>query len=111
MNPEGPHSTIYSNGLKIPRIGFGTYGMNGSRLAQLTAHALRAGFRHIDTAQIYGNEEAVGEGFLASGVHRDEVFITTKVWVGNYPGGRFEQSVDESLKRLRMDYVDLLLLH
>jgi 2,5-diketo-D-gluconate reductase B len=111
MKPEGPHTAICSNGLGIPCIGFGTYGMQGPRLARLIAHALRAGFRHIDTAQIYGNEEAVGEGVLSSGVRRDDVFITTKVWVGNYPGARFEWSVDESLKRLRMDYVDLLLLH
>jgi len=90
MNPEGSHSTICSNGLGIPCIGFGTYGMQGPRLARLIAYALRAGFRHIDTAQIYGNEEAVGEGVLASRVDRDDVFITAKVWFGNYPGWRFE---------------------
>jgi 2,5-diketo-D-gluconate reductase B len=111
MNPESSHCTICSNGLDIPCIGFGTYGLQGPRLARLVDHALRAGFRHIDTAQIYGNEEAVGEGVLASEVDRNDTFITTKIWVGNYPGRRFERSVDESLKRLRTDYVDLLLLH
>jgi diketogulonate reductase-like aldo/keto reductase len=77
----------------------------------LLVHAIRAGFRHIDTAQVYGNEDAVGEGIQMSGVSRDDVFITTKFWVTNYTQTHFARSVDESLKALRTDYIDLLLLH
>ena len=104
-------SPICANGAGIPCIGFGTFGMRGSKLANLIVHAVRAGFRHIDTAQIYGNEDAVGEGIQMSGVSRDDVFITTKVWVSNYERSRFERSVNESLKALHTDYIDLLLLH
>lgn len=108
---EGPSSRICANGAGIPCIGFGTYGMKGQKLSRLISHALRAGFRHIDTAQVYGNEASVGEGISLSGIPRDDVFITTKIWVSNYPAGRFERSVDESLNALRTDYIDLLLLH
>ncbi len=104
-------SRICANGAGIPCIGFGTFGMRGLRLSHLLVHAIRAGFRHIDTAQVYENEDAVGEGIEMSGVPRDDVFITTKVWVTNYAQTHFAQSVDESLKALRTDYIDLLLLH
>jgi len=104
-------SLICANGAGIPCIGFGTFGMRGAKLKNLLVHAIRAGFRHIDTAQIYGNEDAVGEGVQVSGISRDDAFITTKVWVENYTQVRFERSVDMSLKALRTDYIDLLLLH
>ena len=84
--------------------------MRGSKLSRLLVHAIRTGFRHIDTAQVYENEDAVGEGIQLSGVSRDDVFITTKVWVTNYAHSKFERSVDESLRALRTDYIDLLLL-
>ena len=77
----------------------------------MVKHVLDLGYRHIDTAQIYGNEAEVGEGFAASGVARGEIFLTTKVWVENYPHDAFIASVDESLRKLKTDYVDLLLLH
>jgi diketogulonate reductase-like aldo/keto reductase len=80
-------------------------------LAHLIGRALHAGFRHIDTAQVYQNEADVGEGILISGVPRDDVFVTTKVWIDNYPSNRFARSVDESMRALRTDYIDLLLLH
>ncbi|MGA9916146.1 MAG: aldo/keto reductase [Paraburkholderia sp.] len=73
--------------------------------------ALRAGFRHIDTAQIYGNEAEVGDCVAASGIARSEVFLTTKVWVSNYSARNFDASVNESLRKLKTDYIDLLLLH
>jgi 2,5-diketo-D-gluconate reductase B len=73
--------------------------------------ALKAGFRHIDTAQIYGNEAEVGECIALSGIARSEIFVTSKVWVSNYPKRRFRASVDESLQNLKSDYIDLLLLH
>jgi 2,5-diketo-D-gluconate reductase B len=74
-------------------------------------HALAVGYRHLDTAQIYGNEAEVGEGLQSSGVCRSQVFLTTKAWVKNYRHDDFVRSVDESLQKLRTDYVDLLLLH
>jgi diketogulonate reductase-like aldo/keto reductase len=104
-------SLICANGAGIPCIGFGTFGMRGAKLKSLLIHAIRAGFRHIDTAQVYRNEDAVGEGVQSSGIPRDDVFITTKVWVENYTQARFERSVDGSLKALRTDYIDLLMLH
>lgn len=100
-----------ANGAGIPCIGFGTYGMGGVQLSRILAKALRAGFRHIDTAQVYGNEDAVGAGIALSGVRRDDVFVTTKVWVTNYSKARFHYSVDQSLRNLKTDYIDLLLLH
>jgi 2,5-diketo-D-gluconate reductase B len=98
-------------GANIPVLGFGTYGMSGSGLQDVLVAALRQGFRHIDTAQIYQNEFDVGEAVRASGIPRDDIFVTTKVWVGNYGRPRFMASVDESLKKLQTDHADLLLVH
>jgi len=102
---------VLANGARIPAIGFGTYGMARAEMLRMIPAALKGGFRHIDTAQIYRNEVEVGECTASSGVPRSEMFITTKVWVANYPAGRFASSLDESLRNLRTDYVDLLLLH
>lgn len=102
---------VFANGAKIPAIGFGTYGMERADMLRIIPAALKKGFRHIDTAQIYHNEEEVGECIAASGIPRSEVFVTTKVWVANYPKSRFAASVDESLRKLQSDYIDLLLLH
>jgi 2,5-diketo-D-gluconate reductase B len=77
----------------------------------MVPHALKLGFRHIDTAQIYGNEAEVGEGIASSGVARPDIFLTTKVWVDKLPHDAFVASVDESLRKLKTDHVDLLLLH
>jgi 2,5-diketo-D-gluconate reductase B len=103
--------SVHTHGAQIPALGFGTYGMSNAELLKIIPAALKAGFRHIDTAQIYQNEAGVGEGWLASGVARSKVFITTKMWVANYGPERFESSVNESLLRLQSDYIDLLLLH
>ena len=92
-------------------LGYGTYGMSDGEIHRLLPAALRAGFRHIDTAQVYGNEASVGECVAASGIPRADVFITTKVWVSNYAPRKFEASVDESLRKLKTSYIDLLLLH
>jgi 2,5-diketo-D-gluconate reductase B len=100
-----------ANGAGIPCIGFGTYSMGGLQLSRILAQALRVGFRHIDTAQAYGNEDAVAAGIALSGIPRDDVFITTKVWVANYPKAKFHHSVDQSSRNLKTDYIDLLLLH
>jgi 2,5-diketo-D-gluconate reductase B len=102
---------VIANGAKIPAIGFGTYGMARTDMLRMIPPALKGGFRHIDTAQIYRNEAEVGECAVSSGIPRSELFITTKVWVANYPESRFASSVDESLRNLRTDYIDLLLLH
>lgn len=103
--------SVFANGAEIPAIGFGTYGMERRDMLRMIPAALKGGFRHIDTAQIYHNEAQVGECVAASGASRSEIFITTKVWVANYPESRFAASVEESLMNLRSDYIDLLLLH
>lgn len=102
---------VTANGASIPALGFGTFRIPGPDVLRIVPHALKAGFRHIDTAQIYGNEGEVGEAIVNSGVARNDVFLTTKVWVENYRHDAFLASVDESLKKLRTDHVDLLLLH
>jgi 2,5-diketo-D-gluconate reductase B len=102
---------VFANGAKIPAIGFGTYGMARPDMLRMIPAALKGGFRHVDTAQIYRNEAEVGESIAASGIPRSEIFVTTKVWVANYPESRFAASVDDSLRKLRSDYIDLLLLH
>jgi diketogulonate reductase-like aldo/keto reductase len=85
--------------------------MDRRDMLRMIPAALKGGFRHIDTAQIYRNEEEVGECIAASGIPRSDIFVTTKVWVANYAESRFGASVDESLRKLRSDYIDLLLLH
>jgi 2,5-diketo-D-gluconate reductase B len=102
---------VFANGAKILAIGFGTYGMARSEMLRMIPAALKGGFRHIDTAQIYRNEAEVGECIASCGIPRSELFVATKVWVANYPESRFGASVDESLRKLRSDYIDLLLLH
>jgi 2,5-diketo-D-gluconate reductase B len=102
---------INANGASIPALGFGTFRMESADTERMVSHVLQHGYRHIDTAQIYGNEAAVGQGIQASGVARADVFLTTKVWVANYSRDAFLASVDESLAKLKTDYVDLLLLH
>ena len=88
---------VVANGAKIPAIGFGTYGTERGDMLRTLPAALKAGFRHVDTAQIYRNEMDVGECVASSGVPRSEIFLTTKVWVANYPEDRFASSVDQSL--------------
>ena len=102
---------VSANGASIPALGFGTFRVPGPDSERMVSRVLVNGYRHIDTAQIYGNEAEVGEGIRRSGVARGDIFLTTKVWVENYKRGAFLASVDESLKKLKTDYVDLLLLH
>ena len=102
--------TLKAHGAEIPAIGFGTSGLGYIR-AEHIATALKAGYRHIDTARKYGTEPAVGEGIRASGIARREIFVCTKVSHENLHAGDFARSVDESLKALGVDYVDLLLVH
>ncbi|MBM7046906.1 MULTISPECIES: aldo/keto reductase [Rhizobium] len=102
---------VSANGASIPALGFGTFRVPGPDTERMVAHVLRNGYRHIDTAQIYGNEAEVGDGIRHSGIARADLFLTTKVWVENYRHDAFVASVDESLTKLKTDYVDLLLLH
>ena len=102
---------VNANGASIPALGFGTFRMPGPDVLRILPHALNVGFRHIDTAQIYGNEAEVGDAIKISAVARGDIFLTTKVWVENYRPAAFVQSVEESLAKLKTDYVDLLLLH
>ena len=103
--------TIESNGARIPLIGLGTWDLRGKSCARMVEEALALGYRHIDTAAMYRNEDEVGEGLRASGVKRDDVFVTTKVWSSNLRAADFERSARESLENLQLDSVDLLLIH
>ena len=102
---------IAGHGLNMPVLGFGTFELDGRTVERMVPEVLELGYRHIDTAQVYGNEDAVGRGIAASGVAREQVFVTTKVWVDRYEPSELRASLNESLDRLRSDYVDLLLLH
>ena len=102
---------VNAHGAAIPALGFGVFRMSDAEVERVVPAALEVGFRHFDTAQIYGNEAALGQALQAAGARRDELFLTTKVWVDNYSQARFAASVDESLDKLKVDRVDLLLLH
>lgn len=103
------HKTVY--GEDIPALGLGTWQITGSTCREAVAHALSIGYRHIDTAQAYGNEGEVGLGMEDASVDRDEIFLTTKVWHTNMAPEDVRSSTEESLRKLRTDYVDLLLIH
>lgn len=96
---------------RVPALGFGTYRLEGREARDGVAHALGLGYRHLDTAQVYGNETEVGQGLRDAGVARDAVFLTTKVWPDQFEYRKLIASTDESLRKLGTDYVDLLLLH
>lgn len=100
-----------SNGVKMPMLGYGVYQVDPAECARCVKDAIDAGYRSIDTAQAYCNEEGVGQAVKASGVPREELFITTKVWISNGGYEKANASIDESLNKLQMDYIDLLLIH
>lgn len=95
----------------IPALGFGTWKLSGDPCIAATELALEVGYRHIDTAQIYGNESEVGQAIQNSGIRRSDIFLTTKIWMENVSQDKMARSVDESLEKLQTDYVDLLLIH
>jgi diketogulonate reductase-like aldo/keto reductase len=103
--------TLEANGARIPRIGLGTWPMKDAECIEAVSTALQIGYRHVDTARMYGNETEVGEGLRASGIDRDDVFVTTKVWHDDIAPGDLQRSAEGSLKRLGLDQVDLLLIH
>lgn len=102
---------VEANGAKIPAIGLGTFRLRDEDATEAVKHALGIGYRHIDTAQMYDNEEAVGKGIAAAPVAREEVFLTTKIWPDNFHHEDLIAAAKESVARLKTDYVDLLLLH
>ncbi len=102
---------IEAKGARIPILGFGTMTLKEDLCVDMVEAALHLGYRHLDTAQMYGNEREVGAGVKRSGINRDEVFITTKVWFNRLAPGDLERSVDESLQKLGLPWVDLLMIH
>jgi len=111
LAPALEQHVVEAHGARIPLVGLGTWDLRGRTCARVVEQALRLGYRHVDTAEMYGNEREVGEGLRASGIKRDEVFVTTKVWPSHFAPRELERSAKESLVRLRLSEVDLLLLH
>lgn len=102
---------VRAQGKGIPSLGLGTWTLKDQECVDIVEEALHLGYRHLDTAQAYENEEFVGEGLQKARVERENIFLTTKVWFENFEPTRLKKSVESSLKKLKTDYVDLLLLH
>lgn len=100
-----------NNGVKMPMLGYGVYQVDPAECERCVLDAIGVGYRSIDTAQAYYNEEGVGEAITKCGVKRDELFITSKVWISNGGYEKAKASIDESLKKLKTDYIDLMLIH
>ena len=99
---------VKAHGARIPLIGLGTWDLRGRVCARMVEQALRLGYRHIDTAEMYDNEREVGKGLRAAGVKRNEVFVTTKIWPSHFAPRELERAAKDSLARLRLSEVDLL---
>ncbi len=102
---------ITAQNKKVPALGYGTWKLKDKECSAGVEKAIEIGYRHIDTAQIYENEAEVGAGIAASGVKRSEIFLTTKIWITELADGKLQKSLDVSLKKLKTDHVDLLLIH
>lgn len=100
-----------NNGVKMPKLGYGVYQTPPEETERCVLDAIRMGYRSIDTAQAYGNEEGVGNAMVKCGLPREDLFITTKIWISNYGYEKAKASIEESLKKLQTGYIDLLLLH
>lgn len=100
-----------NNGLKMPMLGYGVYQVTKDKCERCVMDALKTGYRLIDTAQSYFNEEEVGNAIVKSGVPREEIFLTTKVWVEHYDYEETKKSIYESMRKLQTEYIDLMLLH
>ena len=100
-----------NNGVKMPKLGYGVYQTPPEETERCVLDAIKIGYRSIDTAQAYGNEEGVGNGMKKSGLPREEFFVTTKVWISNAGYEKAKASIEESLRKLQTDYIDLLLIH
>jgi 2,5-diketo-D-gluconate reductase B len=103
--------TIKTQGIAMPKLGLGTFRMQGDTCRAAVESALSLGYRHIDTAEMYGNEDAIGAAIAASRVPRGELHVTTKVWYENLSPDAIRRASDASLKRLRLDHIDLYLVH
>ena len=103
--------TTLNNGVKMPRLGYGVYQVTSEECERCVLDAISVGYRAIDTAQSYGNEDAVGSAVQKSGVPRDELFLTTKIWISNAGYEKAKASINSSLQRLKTYYIDLLLIH
>jgi diketogulonate reductase-like aldo/keto reductase len=102
---------VQANGAAIPAIGLGTWELRGDEAIRAVHAALDAGYRHIDTAAMYGNEREIGQALRSHAVPREKIFVTTKVWLSDLADGLLQKSAEASLKRLQVDEVDLLLIH
>lgn len=100
-----------NNGVKMPKLGYGVYQTPPEETKRCVTEALEVGYRSIDTAQAYYNEEGVGEAVIGSGIPREEIFLTTKIWITNAGYEKAKASIEESLRKLQTDYVDILLIH
>ena len=100
-----------NNGVKMPKLGYGVYQVKNEECERCVLDAIHTGYRAIDTAQSYGNEEAVGSAVKKCGVPRAELFLTTKVWISNASSDKAKASIEKSLKNLQTDYIDLVLIH
>lgn len=100
-----------NNGVEMPLLGYGVFQVSPTECERCVSDALAVGYRSIDTAQAYFNEQGVGNAWRRSGISRDELFLTTKVWVSNFDGKKAAESIDASLRKLQTDYIDLLLIH
>ncbi len=100
-----------SNGVEMPQIGYGVYQVDPAECERCVSDALNVGYRMIDTAQAYHNEEGVGAAIAKSGIPREELFVVSKIWISNYGYEKAKASIDESLRKLGTDYLDLMLLH
>src|SRR5215212_4915685 len=98
-------------GVEIPTVAIGVFEVDPGETEETVADAIAAGYRHVDTAAAYGNEEEVGRAIARSGVDRGELWVTTKVWMNDYPPERLRRSAERSLRLLGLDHLDLLLLH
>jgi 2,5-diketo-D-gluconate reductase B len=105
------NEAIEAHGARIPLVGLGTWDLRGRTCTDIVAQALRLGYRHIDTAEMYDNEREVGEGLRASGLARDEIFVVTKIWPSHFAPRELHKAARDSLARLALSAVDLLLLH
>ena len=114
--PRGTRSTVQTvtlnNGVQMPILGFGVYQIPPEHTEQAVIDALAVGYRHLDTAAAYGNEEAVGRAINNSGIARDDLFVTTKLWIQDAPAEQnTKKAFEKSLRRLGLDYLDLYLIH
>ncbi|HIR02679.1 MAG: aldo/keto reductase [Acutalibacteraceae bacterium] len=100
-----------NNGVKMPQLGYGVYQVRNEDCKRCVLDAISVGYRAIDTAQAYNNEEAVGDAIVKCGIPRSELFLTTKIWISNAGYEKAKASIDQSLKKLQTDYIDLLLIH